>query len=280
MSAPAKKLSDLGKRWSAAPGWKEALPRIVTGATLAPRGEPDNQPIEKPTDLGAEFRRQYEIWRRDHPARAGDLIDDLPAIEDARFDLMRGARVVLVVGGAAIAAFYVVAVLPNLDSAGLQSAPPEPVPVKLAAAKTARLDVPPMPVAAPPALPRWPAADATDIGKPDATPLERAAVPAAPTPRSIPLSAEEIELLRKRGEDFIATGDLAAARLVLERAARARDARSAFALASTYDPAVLEQLHVYGATGDIELAVMWYERAEDYGSTDARPRLLALARKM
>lgn len=82
----------------------------------------------------------------------------------------------------------------------------------------------------------------------------------------------------KRGEEFVTTGDLAAARLVLERAAKAHDARAAFALASTYDPAVLETMKVVGATGDLELAIMWYERAKQYGSRDAGPRLLALSR--
>jgi hypothetical protein len=282
MNAPAKKLSDLGKQWSAAPGWRETLPRIVTAATLAPRAEPDKPAIEKPADLGAEFRRQYEIWRHDHPARAGDLDEALPAMEDARFDMMRGARIVLIVGGAALAAFYFVGVLPNLNSGGFQPAPPEPLPVKLAASttKAARLEVPPMPAAARPTTsPPWPepvqheSTPVQHIEKPDAAPEP------APTP-AVTLSAEEIDLMRKRGQEFIASGDLASARLVLERAAKARDAGAAFALASTYDPAVLEELRVYGAVGDVELAIMWYERAKDYGSKDARQRLLALAGRL
>lgn len=284
MTAPAKKLSDLGKRWSAAPGWKDALPRVVTGATLAPQGGPPRQTIEKPSDLGVEFRRQYEIWRHDHPAHAGDLDEAMPAIEDTRFDMIRGIRIVLIVGGAALATFYFVAVLPSLNSGGFQSAPPpNPVPVKLAAntSRAARLEVPPMPaVAQPVAAPAWPAIEAV---KSDSAPPENENSAAMPEPAPKPavtLSAEELDLMRKRGEEFIATGDLASARLVLQRAAKARDARAAFALASTYDPAVLEQLKVYGATGDVELAIMWYERARDYGSKDARQRLLALAGKI
>lgn len=286
MTAPAKKLSDLGKRWSAAPGWKDALPRVVTGATLAPQGGPPRQTIEKPSDLGVEFRRQYEIWRHDHPAHAGDLDEAMPAIEDTRFDMIRGIRIVLIVGGAALATFYFVAVLPSLNSGGFQSAPPpDSAPVRLAASttKAARLEVPPMPVVARPpvASPQWPAPDPV---KSDSAPAESADRPVpAPEPASKPavtLSSEEIDLMRKRGEEFITTGDLSSARLVLERAAKARDARAAFALASTYDPAVLSELQVYGASGDVELAIMWYERAKEYGSKDARQRLLALAGRM
>lgn len=286
MTAPAKKLSDLGKKWAAAPGWKEALPRIATAARLAPQGEPGKPVVEKPADLGAEFRRQYEIWRRDHPAHAGDLNEPLPAIEDGRFDLVRAAHIVLIVGGAALMAFYFVGVLPNLNSGGFQSAPPpDSAPVRLAASttKAARLEVPPMPVVARPpvASPQWPAPDPV---KSDSAPAESADRPVpAPEPASKPavtLSSEEIDLMRKRGEEFITTGDLSSARLVLERAAKARDARAAFALASTYDPAVLSELQVYGASGDVELAIMWYERAKEYGSKDARQRLLALAGRM
>jgi hypothetical protein len=48
------------------------------------------------------------------------------------------------------------------------------------------------------------------------------------------LEPEEIATLRKRGEDFFAQGDVTAARLMLQPAAQAADARAAFALAATY----------------------------------------------
>ena len=74
------------------------------------------------------------------------------------------------------------------------------------------------------------------------------------------------------------SGDLSAARLVLQRAAEARDAEAAVALAATYDPAVLRQLKVYGLTGDIAMARSWYEKAKEFGSQAASQRLKLLAK--
>jgi hypothetical protein len=91
------------------------------------------------------------------------------------------------------------------------------------------------------------------------------------------LDADEIATLNRRGEEFIATGDLAAARLMLQRAAEAGDARAALALAGTYDPNVLEQLGVRGFAPNIALAQAWYEKAKDFGSAEAPQRLERLA---
>jgi hypothetical protein len=91
------------------------------------------------------------------------------------------------------------------------------------------------------------------------------------------LDAGEVERLTKRGEDYLAQGDIAAARLILARAAEARDARAAFSLAATYDPAVLKQLRVVGFRPDIAQARTWYEKAAVYGSAEASQRLAALS---
>ena len=93
-----------------------------------------------------------------------------------------------------------------------------------------------------------------------------------------PIAAEELELLRKQGNDFINAGDFAGARGVLERAADAGDAASALALAATYDPAVLARFKVRGLMPDNAKAAQWYERARDLGSQEAPLRLNALAR--
>jgi hypothetical protein len=109
-----------------------------------------------------------------------------------------------------------------------------------------------------------------------------AAAPATPAPvAAAPVAAqtdpEGIATLIKRGEDFIATGDLAAARVVLQRAAEARDAGAALALAATYDPLVLAQLKVYGFSADVAMARLWYEKAREFGSLEAPRRLELLA---
>jgi hypothetical protein len=91
------------------------------------------------------------------------------------------------------------------------------------------------------------------------------------------LSAEEIATLLKRGEELFKTGDLAGARLLLQRAAEAHDPVGALALATTYDPNVLDELGVRGVAGDRAAARAWYEKAKEYGSREAPKRLELLA---
>ena len=87
------------------------------------------------------------------------------------------------------------------------------------------------------------------------------------------LDREEVTVLLKRGKDLIANGDIAAARLVLRRAADANDAEAALALAATYDPYVLRGLKVYSFAADAEMARVWYEKARELGSSAASQRL-------
>jgi hypothetical protein len=96
--------------------------------------------------------------------------------------------------------------------------------------------------------------------------------PSAPTLQR-QLDDEEITVLLKRGKDLIATGDLAAARLVLRKAADADNAEAALALAATYDPFLLRELKVYGLTPDAAMARVWYEKAIELGSPAAPRRL-------
>jgi TPR repeat protein len=119
------------------------------------------------------------------------------------------------------------------------------------------------------------------VPAPAVPPAQAAAPEAAPpataafTPRK--LEPDEIASLRRRGEDFIAHGDVTAARLMLQRAAEAADARAAFALAATYDPIVLGDRRVQGVTPDPVMAKAWYERARAFGSPEAPRRLELLA---
>jgi hypothetical protein len=99
-----------------------------------------------------------------------------------------------------------------------------------------------------------------------------AADPSAPTLQR-QLDDEEITVLVKRGKDLIATGDLAAARLMLRKAADANNAEAALALAATYDPSVVRELKVYGFTPDAAMARVWYEKAIELGSPAAPRRL-------
>jgi hypothetical protein len=162
--------------------------------------------------------------------------------------------------------------------------PPAAAPAVVAAAPAAVAATPPAAAAvptqrslAPPAAAAPPATAAPPVA---AAPPPVAAAPPAPPRQATPprqLDRDEIAVLVKRGKDFIANGDLAAARLVLQRAAESKDAEAALSLAATYDPLVLRELKVYGFASDIAMARMWYEKAKEFGSPEAPRRLEILA---
>jgi len=113
----------------------------------------------------------------------------------------------------------------------------------------------------------WPAVSASIAPPTAAAPVARPNI----APRR--LDAEEIALLLKRGQELLENGDIAGARLALQRAAEAEDARAALALAATYDPNWLRQLRVYGSTPDADKARAWYQKAIALGSREAPQRL-------
>jgi hypothetical protein len=87
------------------------------------------------------------------------------------------------------------------------------------------------------------------------------------------LDAETLAALMTRAKSLLALGDIAAARLLLERAANAQDASAAFLLAQIYDPAVLGVRDTRSITPDPVMARDWYRKAASFGSTDAQQRL-------
>ncbi|MFZ2157631.1 MAG: hypothetical protein WAV72_16125 [Bradyrhizobium sp.] len=99
-----------------------------------------------------------------------------------------------------------------------------------------------------------------------------AAVTAAPPPARR-LDADELATLLKRAKSLIEIGDIAPARLLLERAADAQEASAALLLAQTYDPAVLGTPDTRSITPDPAKAREWYRKAAQFGSQDAQQRL-------
>ena len=91
------------------------------------------------------------------------------------------------------------------------------------------------------------------------------------------LDSEELASMRLHADHFIKSGDLSSARLLLERAAEAGDGNAALTLAGTFDPNVLKTIGFQEGAVDIEMARLWYERAERFGSAEARDRLQQLA---
>jgi len=80
-------------------------------------------------------------------------------------------------------------------------------------------------------------------------------------------------LLFPFAKGLIEVGDIAPARLLLERAADAQEASAALLLAQTYDPAVLGTQDMRSITPDPVRARDWYQKAARFGSLDAKQRL-------
>lgn len=98
-----------------------------------------------------------------------------------------------------------------------------------------------------------------------------------PSPPARTLDAETLAGLMTRAKSLISVGDIAAARLLLERAANARDATATLLLAQTYDPAVLGTRDTRSVNADATAARDWYQRAAILGSAEAQQRLAQLS---
>ena len=101
----------------------------------------------------------------------------------------------------------------------------------------------------------------------EAVPVTREAVTARRIDR------DELAALLKRAKGLLAIGDITSARLLLERAADAQEAEAALMLAGTYDPQVLGSQDMRSVTPDPAAARLWYQKAAQLGSADAKRRL-------
>jgi hypothetical protein len=98
-------------------------------------------------------------------------------------------------------------------------------------------------------------------------------------PRAAELPPQEkarAERLLAKGEEYFASGNIAAARDFFERAVEVGLAAAALRLAATYDPAELERAATKGIIADRNLARKWYERAREMGAPEAVERLARL----
>jgi hypothetical protein len=101
-------------------------------------------------------------------------------------------------------------------------------------------------------------------------PVEAAA---PPQPAARRIAPDEVAALLKRAKGLLAVGDITSARLLLERAADAQEAEAALMLAGTYDPQVLGTQDMRSITPDPAAARLWYQKAAQLGSVDAKRRL-------
>jgi TPR repeat protein len=144
-------------------------------------------------------------------------------------------------------------VLPQPRTAG----PPRSVP------RVAASPIQPVPAAvAPPPPAPAPAPPPVVTAPPPATPVA-----------VTPLDRDEVNAMLVRARTFLSSGDVAAARVVLRRAAASDDPQAALALGGTYDPSVLKKLGIISFHADPAQAREWYRKAAALGSADASLRL-------
>jgi hypothetical protein len=175
-------------------------------------------------------------------------------------------------------------------SAAVANAVPSPAPAAVApqapapqlAPPPAAVQQPPPPVQQPQPAPQ----QAQPLPQPPQTvaalpPASAPPVSAAPSPSRTDtareLSPNEIAAMVRRAQESLANGDVKAARLLLLRAAEARDARAALYLAKTFDPIASRQVSSADAAPDLNQARIWYQRAREWGSPEAQRQLDALA---
>jgi type II secretory pathway predicted ATPase ExeA len=99
-----------------------------------------------------------------------------------------------------------------------------------------------------------------------------AAIPPPPANPASPLPPELMAALLKRGAESLDLGDIAAARLLFERAAEAGNATAATALGKTYDP----NFNTTANTRDPARAADWYRKAIALGDPKASDLLKRL----
>jgi hypothetical protein len=98
--------------------------------------------------------------------------------------------------------------------------------------------------------------------------------PAEPDRKAL-VELDAAQFLR-RGLLMLSRGQVAAAQLLLERAADLGSGEAAFALASTYDGAPGAPRGASEVRPDANLALRWYARAQELGVEDARKRISEL----
>ena len=181
------------------------------------------------------------------------------------------ARVAAAIVLAGLAAFFVVGAMPQpLQGSFVAAKPEESQPISPQPVVSERVVASVQPVAFADRLAAVPVKTDTE---PAAIPRSPQIDPPAPPSSVRALDHEEIAMLVKRSEELIAQGDIAAARLMLTRAAEAGEARAALILGTTYDARMLRKLGVLGVAPDAAQARAWYAKAAEYGSGEATRRL-------
>ena len=146
--------------------------------------------------------------------------------------------------------------------------PPKTEPPKAAApiaSETKAADNPPPPPKLAARQPDPVPAQAEPVSPPAAAGTGPSATPAGKQPRELAL-----------GKATLATGNIAAARLLLTRAAEAGSAEAALLMGSTYDAAWLQANGARTVVGNREQALRWYTQAQKLGAPEAAAKIAGL----
>ena len=95
----------------------------------------------------------------------------------------------------------------------------------------------------------------------------------AAVPAMKPEDQERAIRFMARGDAEFTAGDVAAARLLYQRAADAGLPDAAIAMGGTFDPVELARRKVKGLVGEPDVARKWYDRARTLGAAGAEDRL-------
>ena len=134
------------------------------------------------------------------------------------------------------------------------------------------------PPAPPPAPPQQAVAPPPVVTAP---PQPAPSVMAPPPQRPSASTMAMIVALLNRGNAMLDIGDIAAARLLFQRAASLGSGSAAMKLARTYDPDFLGISHkVIGLQPDRATAAIWYRKAVALGEPQAQARLAVLVKDM
>ncbi len=200
-------------------------------------------------------------------------------------------------GASAVAVFLGLAFWPQIEHSAAPGKPAVSQPVFVASSTAAKpqasatsvAPAAPAPAVAAPTAPAAVAAsnDASAMAKlalalqagppaPSAAPAATRSLSLAAAVPSPPRVSEAARRLCAQGLVALAAGDIAGARLYLERAAESGDARALLVLGETYDPATLARMGALGVKGEAAKARDYYAKALAAGMGAARERIAAL----
>jgi hypothetical protein len=122
-------------------------------------------------------------------------------------------------------------------------------------------------------------------GRPEPQPTEPEVLAPGepPTPFHVAETTQpqfDVDRLLDRGDQLLALGDVASARLFYRLAAKKGSAKGAMAMGSTYDPVYLERIGFVGARPNPAEAIKWYRQAIDMGDRGAEVQLRELANRL